>query len=549
MSLSRRGGTVPAKLVFSRIRVQLESKQTCMSYRVVLAALLGFVTCSLATRWILSLSLRERNWGTRGEAHHSHSAPTPRFGGAGLVAAFIIAEACIGLGDRGRFGATTLPSCAFIGALTMFGLGLWDDFRPLGPKRKLAGQILICAVLCCFGIGVRHLKLPLSSRVVELGVWGAPLTVFWLVAMTNLINFIDGMDGLAAGVSFMLMVLLCDIGRQTGSFELEASALAGALLGFLYFNLPPARIYMGDGGAYFIGFQIGLLALLNSHKGEVCAALGAPMLVLTLPILDTFLSILRRGLQGLPICRADRSHLHHRLLRNGLSCGQVLVFFYGLTLIFLVLGLGLYRAPGRWEPELLGLITLLMVARAGGFSLRWDWVAVREKIAAAWGTRRQVRCALRLARLLEVESRHRPSIDELWPELVSMAASLGFVSFRLALADETRQWEKPGYNSPVQCIRVDLPDPRFGRIELGAPLQDVGAGWPGSRVGRLQILGELFGEAWMNAATPYLSGAGCGLAFSSQNRRLYGRRQRQRLTPRFAQAVPDAIGRTTSSRA
>ncbi|MGH7869493.1 MAG: MraY family glycosyltransferase, partial [Candidatus Dormibacteraceae bacterium] len=502
------------------------------------AALLGALTCSLATRWILSLSRGERSWAIRGESHHSHRAPTPRFGGAGLVAAFIIVEVYIGLADRGQSGAIALPPCALISSLAMFGLGLWDDYKPLGPKRKLAGQVIICSALCRFGLGVQSLKLPVSGEIVGLGVWGVPLTVLWLVGMTNLINFIDGTDGLAAGVSFILMVLLGYIGYETGSFELEASGLAGALLGFLYYNLPPARIYMGDGGAYFLGFQIGLLALLNSHKGEVCTALAAPMLVLTLPILDTVLSIARRVLQGLPICRADRCHLHHRLLRTGLSRGQVLVIFYGLTLIFLLLGLGLCRAHAPWEAALLGAIALIMVGRAGGFSLRWNWVDLRQRIATAWRMRRHVRYALGLARLLEVEGRRRASIDELWPELVSMAARLGFVSLRLTLADGARHWGKPGFNGSALDVGIDIPDPRFGTMELAASPQSVKARASGSDTCRFQILGELLVQGWMSATTPYLADSYCGLAFSSQNHQLPGRSKRQRLKPRFPQDLP-----------
>ena len=112
----------------------------------------------------------------------------------------------------------------------------------------------------------------------------------------------------------MLMALLAYVGHQSGNLELVACGMVGALLGFLWFNFPPARIYMGDGGAYFLGFQIGLFTIVNSQKGTILPALVAPLFVLALPILDTSLAILRRGLRGLPVFRPDRKHIHHRLI-------------------------------------------------------------------------------------------------------------------------------------------------------------------------------------------------------------------------------------------
>src|ERR1044071_1456388 len=115
------------------------------------------------------------------------------------------------------------------------------------------------------------------------------VTVLWLVGMTNLINLIDGVDGLAGGICLMLMTLLAFVGHQTGNLALVSAGMAGALLGFLWFNFPPARIYMGDGGAYLLGFQIGLFTIVGSQKGTILPALVAPLFVLALPIVDTSL--------------------------------------------------------------------------------------------------------------------------------------------------------------------------------------------------------------------------------------------------------------------
>jgi len=163
--------------------------------------------------------------------------------------------------------------------------------------------------------------------------------VVWLVGITNLVNLMDGVDGLAAGISFMLMILLVYVGHQNGTFALLAAGMSGALLGFLKFNFPPARIYLGDGGAYFIGFQVAMFSLAGSQKGAILAALIAPLFVLAFPIADTAITVLRRGLRGLPVFRPDRGHIHHRLLDLGLSHVQTVLLIYGLCVALAILSL------------------------------------------------------------------------------------------------------------------------------------------------------------------------------------------------------------------
>src|SRR5258707_2855404 len=149
--------------------------------------------------------------------------------------------------------------------------------------------------------------------------------------------------------------------------------MAGALLGFLCFNFPPARVYMGDGGAYLLGFQIGLFSIASSHKGTIAAALIAPLFVLALPLLDMVLAILRRGLVGLPLFRPDRRHIHHRLPEMGLSRTRVVLSLYAVTLIFLAMGFAAFWSGGQLVPLLLGMAVLILFLCAGrlSFSRRW----------------------------------------------------------------------------------------------------------------------------------------------------------------------------------
>jgi UDP-GlcNAc:undecaprenyl-phosphate GlcNAc-1-phosphate transferase len=150
----------------------------------------------------------------------------------------------------------------------MFAVGFWDDLKPLGAKRKLLAQILIALSVYYFGVGIQSFKIPLTEHVVDLGGWGVLITVCWLVAMTNLINLIDGVDGLAGGICLMLMILLAFVGHQNGHFELLSSGMVGALLAFLWYNFPPARIYLGDGGAYDAMFAVVLTVSLLGFAAD-----------------------------------------------------------------------------------------------------------------------------------------------------------------------------------------------------------------------------------------------------------------------------------------
>src|SRR5437773_3927267 len=306
-----------------------------MNWMPLICGLVGMGIVFLVVPLVVNSSRRARLIRRSPDLHHTHKAHVPRLGGIALAAAFVVHNLLIVILFPER--ASMRERLVVVGAcLAMFGLGLWDDLRPIGAKRKLLGQVLIASIVCCFGIGIMSFKIPFSGPIIPLGGWGVLITVVWLVAMTNLINLIDGVDGLAGGISLMLMALLAYVGYQNGNFELLASGMAGALLGFLWFNFPPARIYLGDGGAYFLGFQIGLLALLSSHKGTVAAALVAPLFVLALPIVDMLLVIMRRGLRGLPLFRPDRQHIHHRLLAMGFSRKKAVLSIYAVTLVFLL---------------------------------------------------------------------------------------------------------------------------------------------------------------------------------------------------------------------
>ena len=496
---------------------------------IIICGLLGMGIVFLVTPLLLKVGLRGNLLQRGQELHHTHQTPVPRLGGLALAAAFVGTEFFIAAVYPEHRTALAGRLVILTSSLAMFALGFWDDLRPLGAKRKLLGQILIAALVCAFGIGIQQLKIPFVERTIDLGGWGFLITVLWLVGMTNLINLIDGVDGLAAGISLMLMVLLAYVGHQSGSFELLVSGMAGALLGFLWFNFPPARIYLGDGGAYFLGFQVGLYAILNSHKGTVFAALVAPLFVLALPIVDTTLTVLRRGLRGLPIFRPDRQHLHHRLLAMGLSRRRVVLYFYALTLIFLVMAFAAFSSRGHLTPVLTGATTLILLLCAGRLRFSRQWFAVSRMVGESLEMRQEIQYALTLVRWLALEGGRRSSTEELWSDLVFAAQRLGFTSVKLTLADEQRAWRQPQGGGPIHFYRQTLRGGHFGTLELEAPDCSVAADAAAAaqpceksfcpcvaEVRVFEIVSELLAEGWEKAADRFHRGDPGALRFDTK---------------------------------
>jgi hypothetical protein len=247
-----------------------------------------------------------------------------------------------------------------------------------------------------------------------------------------------------------------------------AAGMAGALLGFLWFNFPPARIYMGDGGAYFLGFLVACLTISSSQKGTIFAALTAPLFVLALPILDTALAILRRGLRGLPLFRADRSHIHHHLLDSGLSRRNVVLVTYAFTAIFLGLGFIAFWWHGEHLAILLGLGILVTLLAAGQMNFSREWFAVGRVLGNSLNMRSEIQYALAQTRWLVMEGARCQSIAALCEDTVFIARKLGFDTVRIRLEDDERAWKiTPDSGDNCRFFRHSLSSHRYCFIELG----------------------------------------------------------------------------------
>jgi len=259
-------------------------------------------------------------------ARKVHRTPTPRLGGLAIYLGFIITALIFMPLTRELQGI-------LLGGTLIMLLGVLDDWRDLPAKVKLLGQIAAAAVLLGFGVKVEWLTNPFGDGMIYLGQWGALLTVFWVVGVTNTMNLIDGLDGLAAGVSTIasITLLVVAFGQGQAPIVLLTAALAGSTLGFLKYNFNPAKIFMGDTGSMFLGYMLAVIAVEGTLKSATTIALIIPFLALGLPIMDTTFAIMRRLLKGNPIFQADNGHLHHRLLAVGFSQKEAVLFLYSIS--------------------------------------------------------------------------------------------------------------------------------------------------------------------------------------------------------------------------
>lgn len=317
-----------------------------------------------------------------------------------------------------------------LGSLLMYGLGLWDDLKPLGARIKFAGQVATAVLVYKLGLSIERVNYPGGAWSVELGAWSLPVTVFWLIAVPNIVNLIDGFDGLATGLGVFLAATLGIVGLHNEQLAVAwfAFTMAGALLGFLVFNFPPAKIFLGDGGAYFIGFCIAALSLTSANKGSVAAVLLLTIVALGLPILDTIFAILRRAVRGFPIFHADNEHIHHKLASLGFSKRRVLLAIYGLCVMFSLLGLSVVWSQGRTLPIGFGAIFLLAAGMVRYFHFSRSWTDLLQRVDRLGDERRLVQYALLQAQVLELEVERCREREEFWLVFHQTMHRVGFLA-------------------------------------------------------------------------------------------------------------------------
>jgi len=274
-----------------------------------------------------------------------HREPVPYLGGLAIYLSFLLA-----LAATFRFGEEIL-GLLLAGSIVVL-LGLVDDLGQLGPWTKLAGQLVAVLVLVKSGI---YMKLGFVPPVVAI-----PLTVLWLLAITNAFNLIDIMDGLSVGTALVASVVLFSIAEWNGRTMAATvlAALAGSCLGFLRYNFEPARIYMGDAGSMFIGLMLGALAMINAYTVHNRVAALAPALILGVPLFDMLFVMYVRRRRGLPVMLGSPDHVALRLRRWRLSIRQTVLLSYGVTAVLGAAAIAMSLLPAQGALAILGVVVV-----------------------------------------------------------------------------------------------------------------------------------------------------------------------------------------------
>lgn len=270
-----------------------------------------------------------------------HGSHIPRFGGIAIFLSFFISISLLLLLGTDLVNRHFLKDDFIFWllgiSLLIFAIGLFDDLFHLRARYKLLLEIIVALISAIYLLQIQILNIPFVG-VVDLGLLSVPFTVLWIVGIINALNLIDGLDGLAAGISIiaLLGVVLVAFQSQQYMYSTIGIVTISSILGFLIYNHYPAKLFMGDSGSFFLGFLLAILSMLGSKQNNQHFSLVAPIAILGVPITDTLFSIIRRSIRGIPFFSADKNHIHHKLLSKGYSHIQTVYFLYFASIVFLL---------------------------------------------------------------------------------------------------------------------------------------------------------------------------------------------------------------------
>lgn len=313
-----------------------------------LAVLISLLSTNRVTEFA-----KRRGWVDLPDSHRKlHSMPIPRIGGVAIYFSLLLSLSMLCFFPTiiaDSFREELLNAVKLLGLSGMMLLiGFWDDLKSLKPWTKFSAQILVA--LTAWLMGYRILSSwSAEGQVWSLGLLSLPLTILWIVGITNAFNLLDGVDGLAAGAALFATVSMLVASFREGQSLSPALllALAGSIIGFLRFNFNPASIFLGDSGSFLLGSMLSLLAVEYSHKSTAAFAIGIPIVALGLPVLDTAMVVFRRFLNGKPIFSGDRRHIHHILIERGLKPRNAVILLYGVCGLFGLFSLLFLNPFGR----------------------------------------------------------------------------------------------------------------------------------------------------------------------------------------------------------
>jgi UDP-GlcNAc:undecaprenyl-phosphate GlcNAc-1-phosphate transferase len=418
------------------------------------------VTSSFAGALVLTPICRNlfRRWGVFDHPDASrklHARPIPNMGGIPIILAYLGSFAVMKL-----FAEPILTVIDYSVALSLapavaliFVIGLIDDRFGLGAPEKLTAQLIAAGWAYAAGVHVTGIAGH------QLSPWlSVPVTMLWLVACTNAFNLIDGVDGLATGVGLFATAttLIAALLQHNFALVIATAPLVGALIGFLRYNFNPATIFLGDSGSLFIGFLLGCFGVIWSEKSTTILGMTAPLMALSIPILDLVLCVIRRFLRRQPIFRGDRGHIHHRLLDRGLSPSGAVLLLYGLCGLGAVVSIFQSVAPNRYAGPV--ILVFCAIAWIGIQNLGYaEFDQVRRMILAG-GFREALnsQLALRAFRQAVLET---ATTEECWKILQEVSWRLGFSGVRWRLGNRIYVNERDDFSGDVAFnLRVPLAD-------------------------------------------------------------------------------------------
>lgn len=417
----------------------------------------AFVTCYLLVPLVKRLALRLKAFDPPSERRH-HRRSIPTLGGLAVAAPLYAGIALLYLwpnliSERFFVGGRDVLGL-LLGAFLILLLGVRDDLHGAGASTKFPVQIVAALVVCFFSGSIESLRLPVLGDV-KLGIAAVPATVFWIVAITNAFNLIDGIDGLAAGVGSLVCGVSFFLAYMFGHTHMMvlAALMAGSLLAFLRFNFYPARIFLGDTGSLFVGFVIGVVSLQSSMKAPTAVLMLVPVCVLGYPLLDTLLAVVRRLLKGKPIFSSDRSHIHHKLLGKGFGHRTASMAAYGLTVLFTLVAICHIYGRHREAGFALALVTVILVVMFKAFGY-WDFVRNHLSLAL----RRKYRIYNLLEKLIALKMDDARDMDELWRLVCQVGHEFDLLSMRLrAAGGDDRAWHPPGADGRSEAAVREFP--------------------------------------------------------------------------------------------
>ena len=313
-----------------------------------------------------------------------HKNPMPRLGGLGIFSGFL-------LGYMLFCNQTVQMNSILIGSFILILVGIFDDINPLSPKIKFLGQVVSAIVVVYYGNVILQ-DISAYGLYINFGVLAKPITILFIVAIINCVNLIDGLDGLAGGICTIFFITIDIIQNIMGVyFGLDSSLtliMIGATLGFLVYNFHPAKIFMGDSGSMFLGYMIAVISLLG-YKNVTLTSFIVPILILAIPILDTFFAILRRLLKGQSFAKADKEHFHHQILKRAGNQTKTVLIIYLIQILFSIASIVYVLQNPSLGQFLYIIIFVLIVLLISGTNIVFDRTELKAKIKRLVSRKRQ----------------------------------------------------------------------------------------------------------------------------------------------------------------